>query len=395
MFGNGNSDQFNSTATFINTGTNNMHIAYNSSNNIFGGVTTFSNSSVGNFGIFVSTLSAGTLFNENIIVSSTNGQGIQFCTGNATATATLAASKTISIGAAGFSAGTLLLKQFTQVGATAQTLNQTSGSGILTLGPSSRFDGDVDFNFPQVNLNGTTYNGITIIRKNGATDNSGTGGNIFNGTTTITNAGSGHLLTGNISADAFNGITTFNNTGSYRIYFAHNHGGQTTTFAQATTLNAAKTGGADGWSYLIAEGSNAAVRFDGSLTINIGGTLQSNLRILQGTNTSAIYNGNLNVNLTNTNANTQIQLGTVGNSTYNENIVAVNTGAGTGSGIFFNTTATAASTLATGKTISLGAGGFTGGTLSLIRFTQLGDYCPNIISNNRNWHFNFWTNKYI
>ncbi len=372
MFGNGNSDQFNSTATFINTGTNNMHIAYNSSNNIFGGVTTFSNSSVGNFGIFVSTLSAGTLFSDNIIVSSTNGQGIQFCTGNATATATLAASKTISIGAAGFSSGTLLLKQFTQVGATAQTLNQTTGSGILTLGPSSRFDGDVNFNFPQVNLNGTTYNGITIIRKNGATDNSGTGGNIFNGTTTITDAGSGYLLTGNVSADVFNGITTFNNLGSNRIYFAHNHGGQTTTFAQATTLNSAKTGGADAWSYLIAEGSNAAVRFDGDLTINIGGTLQSNLRILQGTNTSAIYNGNLNVNLTNTNANTQIQLGTVGNSTYNENIVAVNTGAGTGSGIFFNTTATAASTLASGKTISLGAGGFTGGTLSLIRFTQLG-----------------------
>jgi hypothetical protein len=71
--------------------------------------------------------SSGTLFNENIIVSSTNGQGIQFCTGNATATATLAASKTISIGPAGFSAGTLLLKQFTQVGSTAQTLNQTSG----------------------------------------------------------------------------------------------------------------------------------------------------------------------------------------------------------------------------------------------------------------------------
>lgn len=372
MFGNGNLDQFNSTATFINTGTNNMHIAYNSSNNIFGGVTTFSNSPTGNFGIYVASYSSGTLFNDNIIVSSTNGQGVQFCSGNATATATLAASKTISIGAAGFSAGTLLLKQFTQLGATAQTLNQTTGSSILTMGPNSRFDGDVNFNFPQVYLNGTTYNGVATIQKNGATDNSGTGGNTFNGTTTITNAGSGHLLTGNISSDAFNGVTTFNNTGSYRIYFAHNHGGQTTTFAQATTLNAAKTGGADGWSYLIAEGSNAAVRFDGSLTINIGGTLQSNLRILQGTNTSAIYNGNLNVNLTNTNANTQVQLGTVGTSTYNENIIAVNTGAGTGSGIFFNTSATASSTLASGKTISLGAGGFTGGTLSLIRFTQLG-----------------------
>ncbi|MFN8115455.1 MAG: T9SS type A sorting domain-containing protein [Bacteroidia bacterium] len=372
MFGNGNSDQFNNTTSFINTGTNNMHIAYNSSNNIFGGVTTFSNSPTGNFGIYVASYSSGTQFNDNIVVSSTTGQGVQFCSGNATATATLAASKTISIGSAGFSAGTLLLKQFTQVGATAQTLNQTTGSGILTLGPSSRFDGNVNFNFPQVYLNGTTYNGTASIQKNGATDNAGNGGNTFNSTTTITNSGSGYLLTGNVSSDAFNGVTTFNNTGSYRIFFAHNHGGQTTTFAQATTLNTNKSGGADGWSYFIAEGSNTNVRFDGDVTINIAGTLQSNLRTLQGSNSTATFNGNLNINLTNTNSNTQVQLGTSGNTSYNGNITLVNTGAGTGGGVFFNTAATSTSTLASGRTISLGAGGFTGGTLSLIRLTQLG-----------------------
>lgn len=372
MFGNGNSDQFNSTATFINTGTNNMHIAYNSSNNIFGGVTTFSNSPTGNFGIYVTSLSSGTLFNDNIIVSSTNGQGVQFCSGNATATATLAASKTISIGAAGFTAGTLLLKQFTQLGATPQTLNITSGNAILTLGPISRFDGNVNFNFPQVLLNGTTYNGFATIQKNGATDNPGIGGNIFNGTTIINNTGSGYLMTGNGKADTFNGVTTFNNTGTYRIYFANNHVGQTTIFAQAAIINSNKSGGVDAWSYLITENPNTNVRFDGDLTINIGGTLQSNLRILQGSNSTATYNGNLNVNLTNTNSNTQIQLGTVGTSAYNGNITVVNTGAGTSSGVFFNTSANATSNLAASKTISLGAGGFNGGTLSLIRFTQLG-----------------------
>jgi hypothetical protein len=370
MFGNGNSDQFNSDATFINAGTNNMHIAYNSSNNVFGGVTTFSNSSVGNFGILVASYSTGTLFKENIIVSSNNGQGVQFCSGNATATATLAAAKTISIGSAGFSAGTLLLKQFTQVGATAQTLNQTTGSGILTLGPSSRFDGDVDFNFPQVNLNGTIYNGLTTIRKNGAIDNSGTGGNIFNGTTTITNSGSGYLMTGNTNRDQFNGLTTFNNTGSYRFFLAQNHTGQTTTFAQDVTFNSAKSGAGDGWSYFICDGNNTNVSFAGNVTYNVSGSIQSNCRILQGTGTTATYGGDLTYNVSNTNTNTQMQVGATGTSNYNGNVSVVNTGGA--NGIYFNINTTAASTLAATKTINLGAGGFTSGTLSLIRFTQLG-----------------------
>ncbi|MBL7935458.1 MAG: hypothetical protein JNM51_06590, partial [Bacteroidia bacterium] len=373
MFGNGNSDQFNSDATFNNTGSNSIYVAYNSSNNIFGGIATFNNTPTANTLIYVSPYSSGTIFNDNIIVSSTNGQGVQFCTGNATATATLAASKTISISGAGFSSGTLLLKQFTQLSNTAQTLTQLTGTGILTLGPLSRFEGDVNFNFPQVNLNGTTYLRTATIEKNGATDNSGTGGNIFNGTTIITNSGSGQLLTGNGSADTFNGITTFNNTGSYRIVFANSHSGQTTTFAQDLTINAAKTGGTDGWSYLIAEGANTSVLFNGNVAINISGTLQSNYRILQGgATTNATYNGDLSINLTNSHTSTQVQLGTVGTSLYNGNITVRNTAGGAGSGVYFNAAATAASTLAATKTISLGAGGFVNGELSLIRFTQNG-----------------------
>ncbi|MEY4877446.1 MAG: hypothetical protein RL708_2596, partial [Bacteroidota bacterium] len=44
LLGNGNADQFNSTATFNNTGSSHIYVAYNSSNNIFNGVTTFNNS---------------------------------------------------------------------------------------------------------------------------------------------------------------------------------------------------------------------------------------------------------------------------------------------------------------------------------------------------------------
>ena len=128
VFGNGNADQFNTTATFNNTGSNSMYIAYNSPNNIFGGTTTFNNTPTANTAIYVSQNSAGTVFNGNIVVTSNNGQGVLFCNGNATATATLSPGYTISVGAGGFSAGTLLLRQFTQSGATPQSLTLTGSA---------------------------------------------------------------------------------------------------------------------------------------------------------------------------------------------------------------------------------------------------------------------------
>lgn len=370
LLGNASTDAFMSTANFNNLGTNHMYIAHNSSNNIFGGVVTFSNAPTGNYAIYVSGYSTGTVFNDNIIVSNVNGAGVQFCYANATATSTLAAGKTITIGPAGFNTGTLLLKQFSQVGSTPQSFNITTGNALLQLGPVSSFDGDVNFNFPQVLLHGTTYNGTATIQKNGATDNSGNGGNIFNGTTIINNSGSGYLMTGNATRDQFNGLTTFNNTGSYRIFIAQNHTSQTTTFAQNVIFNSNKSGGTDGWSYFICEGNNTSVSFAGNVTYNVSGAIASNCRILQGTGTTATYNGDLTYNLSNTNASTQMQVGVVGISNYNGNVSVANTGGA--NGIYFNVNATASSTLATTKTISLGAGGFTAGTLSLIRFTQLG-----------------------
>ncbi len=76
---------------------------------------------------------------------------------------------------------------------------------------------------------------LVILKRTEATNDAGTGGNIFTGVTTITNSGSGYLLLGNGTRDQFLSTTTFNNTGSYRIYFAHNHSGQTTTFASDVT----------------------------------------------------------------------------------------------------------------------------------------------------------------
>ncbi|MBX3238547.1 MAG: T9SS type A sorting domain-containing protein [Chitinophagaceae bacterium] len=221
LMGNGNRDQFNSIATFNNTGAAHFYIAHNSSNNHFGGVTTFNNTTTADRGIYVSSYSTGTVFTENIIVSSTGGQGVQFCASNATASATLATGKTISVGAGGFSAGTLLLKQFTQVGAAPQALSLT-GSGRLTFGPSSAFGGNVTSVSPGLYFNGCTFSGTVNSTKTGATNDASNGNNVFHNNTTIINSGDGYLLMGNGNRDQFNSVSTFNNTGTANLHVAYN-----------------------------------------------------------------------------------------------------------------------------------------------------------------------------
>jgi hypothetical protein len=308
LFGSTNPDQFNSTTTFNNTGSNNIYVAWNSTNNIFNGTTTFNNSPTGNTLIYVSSNSSGTVFNGNIVVTSTNGQGVQFCSGNTTATATLAAGNTISVGAGGFSAGTLLLRQFTQIGATAQSLTLT-GAGNLSFGPSSAFGGNVTTISPTLLFNGCTFTGTLSATKNGSTSDASAGNNIFNGVTTMTNAGSGYLMFGNGNPDQFNSTSTFNNTSSNNIYVAWNSANNifngTTTFNNAPTANT-----------LIYVSSNSA---------------------------GTVFNGNIVVTST------------------------------SGQGVqFCSSNTTASATLASGNTISVGSGGFTTGTLLLRQFTHIG-----------------------
>ena len=329
-------DTFNGNVTFTNTGTSNIRVGYAGTN----------------------------VFNGNIVVNCTNGTGITFSE-SVTATATLT-SGTISIGGSGFSVGTLSLPRFTQVGAINQTLTTFSGTANLTVGPSSAFGGNVNFTAPQVLLNGCTYSGTATIEKNGATDNSSAGGNIFNGITTINNSGSGYLLLGNGTRDQFNAATTFNNTGSYQIYFAHNHPGQTTTFSSDLTLNANKTGGTDAFAYLIAENGTSGLSIGGNVLINCAGSIQSNYRLLNGTGSSAIFGGTTTINVTNTNASTTITMGQNGTTTYSGNIAVSNTGGAFG--VTFNAGTAATSSLAGSITSS----GFTSGTLNLFRFTQIG-----------------------
>lgn len=260
---------------------------------------------------------------------------------------------------------------------TSGTVNNSGGPAAVTLNTTvsttfngTLFNANVNGTTGRIFFNGSVFNGLVNVTKTDNNNDNSTGNNIFNGVTTITNLGGGQILLGNGARDQFNALTTFNNNGSFRFYFAFSHAAQTTTFASDLILNTNKSGGADAWSFLVAEGANTSVSFGGNLTINCGGTLQSNHRILQGAGSQATYSGTVTVNLTNTHPATSVSLGTNGTSIYNGNIQLSNTGGA--SGIFFNTTASASSSLNAPAAISIGAGGFSSGTLSLLRFAQVG-----------------------
>lgn len=269
---------FNNTATIVNSGSGYLRT---NGNNIFNGTTSITNS--GSSNILLESATASTYngdvtftnsgsstsriwtaynganaFNGNIIVNSTAGVGITFC-GN-TGTATLANTKTISVGSSGFSAGTLTLQRFTQTGVTAQAMTFT-GTGILAIGPTATFNAAVTFKSPQLYLNGCSYNGVTYLEKTGATDNQGTGNNTFGTTATIVNSGSGYLWTsGN---NTFNGTTAITNSGSSSIALEFTNGG---TYNGDVTFSNIGTSGS-----ILYAAHNSSSAFNGNIYVNSTG----------------------------------------------------------------------------------------------------------------------------
>ncbi|MBL7859322.1 MAG: hypothetical protein JNM57_16635 [Cyclobacteriaceae bacterium] len=330
---------FNGVTTLVNSGSAQL-ITANTNPDTFNNDLTLTNSGTGV--IYMAHNVPGTTFNGNITVNSISGNGIYFSL-NASGSSTLAAGKSISVGGLGFSSGDLRLLRFTQVGATPQSITLTN-TCALRLGPLSSFGGDVNFIAPQVFLNGSTFSGTAYIEKNGAGDNTGDGGDLFNGPTTLVNSGSGSFELANTIADVFNSSLIVNNTGSNRIQIGI---------------------------------SSAGNLFNGNVTINHSGTntASNNLIIARNASSTATFNGTLTLNCTNTSTNSGIIIGNDGSAVINGNIFVSSTN---GRGILFGS-ATGNATLANGFTIQdAGPGTFTTGTLTLSRFTQVGGTAQNI-----------------
>ncbi|MFZ7115816.1 MAG: T9SS type A sorting domain-containing protein [Bacteroidota bacterium] len=376
VLGNSLPDTFSGEAIFNNSGTSYMQIANGSAGNVFNDVVRLNNSGSGTDNrillaegsaaasiafasdVFIKNNSTATtalirfnlrgtsVFNGNIELSNNSGTGsncgIYFGLSGYNGSATLADGKNIRIGTSGFINGSLHLVRFTQHGNQPDSL-LLSSSSTLTLGPLSRLGGNVTSTSGSLFLNGCIFDGTTDLRKTGTTNDNGSGANTFSGNSTITNSGSGYLLLGNSSPDQFSSDLNLNNTGTSYIYIGHNSSGN---------------------------------QFNGTTVINNAGT-GSDTRILIGEGNAAAtnsFNGDVLINNISTSADGLVRFNLRGTTTFSGNITLNSTlGSGLNNGIAFGWPGYSGSaTLATGKTITTGATGFSKGTLLFQNFTQLG-----------------------
>lgn len=269
---------FNGVATFTNSGSGELILGVSNPDD-FNDVATFNQT--GSQTIFVAHGASGTTFAENIVVNSTgSARGIRF--GQAGGTSTLASGKTIEIGVSGFTAGSLRLRNFTQSGSTAQNISLTSGTAALYLESGSTFNGAVNFNVPQLYLSGTTFNAAAVLEKNGATSNTGTGGNTFATTASISNSGSGLLILGSTIADVFNGSLTLSSSGSSAIQLAQ--GGNGHQFNENIIVNS--TGSSLGIRIGQA-GGTSVLAASKTITIGLGGFSSGDLTLRAFTQTGS------------------------------------------------------------------------------------------------------------
>lgn len=361
-------------------------------------------------------------YNDNIILEVTNAScdGILF--GNSTGTGTLAATNTITIGAGGYIAGNLYIRNFTQVGATAQALTTTGTTYFRSF--DSNWGGDVDFRSPRMRTDGTNYSGTARLEKTGGIANDASaGGNNFSGDTELHNSGSNYFLMGNGSPDVFGGDLLMNNTGSHDMYLAYNSAGNTvagdlsiiqagsgagadiytadlvgSTLAITGDVTIDMTGSSDNLTARL--GGNGAVTVGGDLTFDQNGTgTTSQGYIATSSSSSVIITGNTTITNAGSGTTKRLYGGSNGDITFGGNLTITNSSSATNSECYFNNSATSSNqyngniimevtnassdgirfgqsggngTLAAGLTVTVGAGGFIAGECRFRNFTQVG-----------------------
>jgi hypothetical protein len=221
---------FNDDVTIIHGGNGTYFTLANTTGDVFNADLTVINYS--SHEVHLSNTSS-TQYKGNLMLSSTGTGGITF--GNSGGTSTLDSGKTITIGSTGFTNDVLLLKNFTQLGNTAQTLTLT-GTAVASFNGST-FNGEITVSSPGILLKNSTFNGMSSFTKTGTSNAQSDGGNVFNGATTISNTGaSGRIRMATVSGDTYNADATFNSTGQdVQIAYSGDN-----TFAGNITINSNK-----------------------------------------------------------------------------------------------------------------------------------------------------------
>jgi hypothetical protein len=291
-------------------------------------------------------------YNENIVVTNSNvgGDGVYF--GISGGTGVLAAGKTITIGGGGFVAGQLYLRNFTQTGATAQSITLTGTAQFFSY--DSNWGGALTVTSPQIEIRGTTVSGITTLTKTGVGSDYCYGGNTFSSNCSITNNGSGILRFGETDPDIFSGNLTIVNSGSGTFQFAHGSLGNTiagnlnvtnscatgntnilicndsaSTLTVSGTANFTNSSGDIGYIYI---GQNGDITFNDNVNITNSATgATGNIHISNQQYSEVTTNGNLTINSTGSATNINSYVSNNGTLTINGNFTANNNNSATNS----------------------------------------------------------------
>lgn len=224
----------------------NMTLA-NSSGNIYNKLVTLRNAGTG---ILQTTNGGRSKFNENIVLECSGTGGISL--GTATGGDTLVSGKTFGVGANGFSAGTLVLRNFVQVGSTAQSFSLSAANMNLV---SCTFNGAVTFSGLSILLKQNIFNSTASITHSGNTSASSDGGNTFNSAANFYNTGtSNSFRLGLTNNDVFNDNVTCTASSGGEVRLAYN---DTTTVNKNVTFSGTVNSGYSGTGVLRFAGSNA------------------------------------------------------------------------------------------------------------------------------------------
>ncbi|UPT69003.1 MAG: hypothetical protein M0D57_10450 [Sphingobacteriales bacterium JAD_PAG50586_3] len=201
-------------------------------------------------------------FNGHVFVSNTGSGGIYFGS-TSTGTGTLASGKIISVGANGFSNGTLGLRRFTQTGSTAQNITLTGTTTTLAIGGTDAsglvtWNGNITTSSANVTIANTTCNGKATFTKTGTSSNFCVGNNTFNDTLKIYVNNSGFVKLTNTLSDTYNsgveyrlastGLIASGTTATYKgnLFIATNNNnisfGGSITFSGTNSQSISKSG---------------------------------------------------------------------------------------------------------------------------------------------------------
>lgn len=160
-------------------------------------------------------------FYDEVIMSNLSTGGYIYFGNNSGSSVTFTSKGFLKVGASGMGGATVYLKYFTKDN-NLPTYLDFGSTARISIGPSSTINGRFDFTGKEFYLNGCTFNREIEFTSYNTNSISNSGGNVFNGSVSIINNGTGAIQLATSLGDDFNNDVVFTRgVGSGIIYPAY------------------------------------------------------------------------------------------------------------------------------------------------------------------------------